>query len=113
MFARAAPLREVFMGSSQTNLLLYFAILGLAFYFLIIRPQQQRQKQQRALLSSLKVGDRVVTVSGIYGTIASIDADAVMLRVAEGVQFEMAKGAITQIVESFSAQVSPEGREDD
>jgi preprotein translocase subunit YajC len=101
------------MNGSSSSLLLYFAILGLAFYFLIIRPQQQRQKQQRALLGSLKVGDRVTTVSGIFGTIVSIDADAVMLRVAEGVQLEMAKGAISQIVESFSAQVPPEGREDD
>jgi len=102
------------MGSSSTtSLLLYFAVLAVAFYFLIIRPQQQRQKQQRALLSALKVGDRVVTVSGIFGTIVSIDADAVMIKIADGVEIEMAKGAVSQIVESFSAEVPPEGREND
>ena len=91
------------MSGSQSSLLLYFALLALAFYFLIIRPQQQRQRQQRELMSALKVGDRVVTVSGIFGTVQSIDADTVMLRVAEGVDIEFARGAITQIVESFSA----------
>ena len=102
------------MGSgSQTSLLLYFAILALAFYFLIIRPQQQRQKQQRELMGSLKVGDKVVTASGIFGSIVSIDADTVMLRIAEGVVIEIAKGAVSQIVGSFSAEVEPEAREHD
>lgn len=101
------------MTSSSTSLLLYFAILALAFYFLIIRPQQQRQKQQRELMGALKVGDRVVTVSGIFGSIASIDADTVMLRIAEGVVVEVAKGAVSQVVGSFSAEIGPEEREHD
>lgn len=96
------------MTGSQSSLLIYFALLAVAFYFLIIRPQQQRQRQQRELMSALKVGDRVVTVAGIYGTVTSMDADNVMLRVAEGVDVEFARGAISQIVESFSAGASPE-----
>ncbi len=96
------------MSGSQTNLLLYFALLAVAFYLLIIRPQQQRQRQQRELMAALKAGDRVITVSGIYGTVVSMDAETVMLRIAEGVEVEVARGAISQIVESFSAASSPE-----
>lgn len=91
------------MSSQTSSLILYFALLAVAFYFLIIRPQQTRQRQQRELMSKLKTGDRVVTVSGIFGTVESTDADTVMLRVAEGVVIEVARGAISQIVESFSA----------
>lgn len=96
------------MSGSQTSLLLYFALLALAFYFLIIRPQQQRQRQQRDLMSALKVGDRVLTVAGMFGTVTSLDSENVMLRVAEGVDIEFARGAISQIVESFSAGAPPE-----
>ncbi len=96
------------MSSSQTNLLLYFALLAVAFYFLIIRPQQTRQRQQRELMAAIKPGDRVVTVSGIYGTIESVDAETVMLRIAENVDVEVARGAISQIVASFSSGPSEE-----
>ena len=101
------------MGGSQTNLLLYFALLAVAFYFLIIRPQRQRQRQQRELMSALKAGDRVMTASGIFGTVVSMDADTVMLRIAEGVEVEVARGAISQIVESFSSGSSSEEPVDD
>ena len=101
------------MTGSQTNTLLYFGLLAVAFYFLIIRPQQQRQRRQRELMAALKTGDRIVTVSGIYGTVASIDADTVMLRIAEGVEIEIARGAVSQIVDSFSAGPSSGEQTDD
>jgi preprotein translocase subunit YajC len=97
---------------SSTSLILYFALLALAFYVLVIRPQQQRQKQQRELMSALKVGDRVMTASGIFGTVASLEADTVMLRIAEGVEVEVARGAISQIVESFTTSSTEESEED-
>ncbi len=59
-------------------------------------------------MAALKVGDRVITVSGIFGTVTSLDADSVTLRIAEGVDVEFARGAVSQIVESFSAGPSPE-----
>ena len=67
---------EAVMSGSQSSLLIYFALLAVAFYFLIIRPQQQRTRAQRELMAALKVGDRVVTVSGIFGTVESMDADS-------------------------------------
>jgi preprotein translocase subunit YajC len=88
--------------SQYANLLLWFALVALAFYFLMLRPQQQQQRRQRELMAALKPGDRVVTVSGIFGTIQSVEADSVMLRVAEGVDIEVARGAVSSIVHSFS-----------
>ena len=84
---------------NSSTLILYFAVLAIAFYFLIIRPQQQRQRQQRELMSALKPGDRVLTASGLFGTVVSIDEDKVTVRLAQGVDVEMVLQAVQQIVE--------------
>jgi preprotein translocase subunit YajC len=85
-------------GSVLTSflpLVLVFAI----FYFLIIRPQQKRQKQaqldREQLLQSLKVGDKVVTTGGIFGTIAAVRQDTLTLRIAEKVNVEVLRSAIS------------------
>lgn len=68
------------------------------FYFLMIRPQQKRQKQWQSMLSSIKSGDRVTTAGGIRGTILSIKDDAVILRVApDNIKVEVAKSAIASV----------------
>ena len=87
------------MSSSSGTLILYFAVLAVAFYFLIIRPQQQRQKQARELQAKLKPGDRVLTASGIFGTLRSIDQDKARVSIAEGVEIEILTAAVTQLVE--------------
>jgi preprotein translocase subunit YajC len=94
-------------------MLLYLGMLALVFYFLFIRPQQQNQKRQRELLAALKPGDRVMTASGIIGSVASIEGDSIMLRVAPEVVIEVAKGAVTQIIGPLSVDVGSEGQADD
>lgn len=54
-------------------------IMFVIFYFLLIRPQQKRAKQHKAMLDALKVGDQVVTAGGIYGRIAAVDADVLTI----------------------------------
>jgi preprotein translocase subunit YajC len=75
------------------------AIIGV-FYFLIIRPQQKRQKDQAQLMSDLKPGAEIVTIGGLYGTIVSIDDDRARIAVADGTELEFAKKAIAHIVQS-------------
>jgi preprotein translocase subunit YajC len=78
-----------------------FAILALlmvVFYFLLIRPQQKRAKQQRKLVSSLEVDDRVVTIGGLHGTIRMVEEDVVHLDVAQGLLLTFAKQAIARRV---------------
>jgi preprotein translocase subunit YajC len=74
--------------------LIYLAVLVIAFYLLIIRPQMQRTKQARELLASLAIGDRVVTVGGLHGTIVEMVDTTVTLRVADGVELTFEKGSI-------------------
>ena len=79
--------------------ILPFVLIFAVFYFLLIRPQQTRQKKWQAMLSQLKAGDRVTTNGGIRGTILSIKEDALQIRVApDNVRLEVAKGAIASVI---------------
>jgi preprotein translocase subunit YajC len=78
--------------------LLYLGILVVAFLLLIVRPQRRQMAAHRALVATLRVGDDVVTSGGIYGTIQSLDEEAVELEVAPGVVLRVARGAIAQRV---------------
>ncbi len=84
--------------NSQVITWLYIAGLFLVLYFLMIRPQQQRQKKHQEMLRSLKTDDRVITVGGIYGTIVKIKDKSVVLRVADNVRIEFSKTAISGII---------------
>jgi preprotein translocase subunit YajC len=67
-------------------------------YFVMIRPQQKRQKQWQAMLSSVKTGDRVTTAGGIRGIILSIKDDVIVIKVApDGIKMEVAKSAIASV----------------
>jgi preprotein translocase subunit YajC len=74
-------------------LILMFAI----FYFLLIRPQQKKAKQHKALLSSLKKGDRVVSSGGLHGVITGLSDDTVTMEVAPKVRVKVSRGSIAGI----------------
>ncbi|HEC79258.1 MAG TPA: preprotein translocase subunit YajC [candidate division WOR-3 bacterium] len=88
-------------GQQQSNPLMSFLpliLIFVVFYFLLILPQQKKQKQHRKLLEALKKDDRVVTSSGIYGTIANVKERTVMLVIADGVKIEIEKGHIVNVL---------------
>jgi preprotein translocase subunit YajC len=100
-------------GSGLTSLLL-LVLMGVFFYFLLIRPQQRRARQQRTLIESLDVGDEVMTVGGLFGTIRRMDEDRVTLEVAPGVDLQYAKSAIArrlEAAEDYGEAQSEEERE--
>ena len=68
------------------------------FYFLLIRPQQAQQKKRREMLASLKKGDRVISIGGIYGMIKEIKDDIVVLRIADNVNIKIARAGIDRIL---------------
>jgi len=70
----------------------------LIFYFLLIRPQQKRQKQMQKLIAGLKRGDRVLLSSGFYATIWDIKDDRFVVKLAEEIKVEISKGAVQQVV---------------
>jgi len=71
-------------------LILVFVI----FYFLILRPQTQKQKETAKMIENLKKGDRVVSSGGIYGEVVEVKPDTLILRVADNVKMEFAKNAV-------------------
>lgn len=74
--------------------------LGLMFgimYFLVILPQQRQRKKVQEMLAAIKNGDKVVTTSGIYGTINGMDGDTIILKVADNVKIRIARAAIAQV----------------
>jgi preprotein translocase subunit YajC len=78
--------------------LLPLLLMGVVFYFLLIRPQNQRRRAQTQMQSDVEVGDEVVTTAGIYGTITEIDDDygIVTVEVAPNTDIRMARAAIAQ-----------------
>ena len=80
----------------QYGQLLSLAIIVVAFYLLIIRPQQKRQKEHQALMASLAVGDRIVTIGGVYGTIQTLDDARVGVEIAPGVIVEFDRAAVAK-----------------
>ncbi len=71
-------------------LVIIFAI----FYFILIRPQQQRQKKHKEMLESLKVGDKVITIGGIYGVIRDIKGDVFTLEISKDIKINTTRNAI-------------------
>jgi preprotein translocase subunit YajC len=85
-------------GSSGVAVLLPLVLMGGIFYFLLIRPQQRRAKAQRALFESVDVGDEVITIGGIYGTVRETDDESVTVEVAPGIDLRFLKSAIARKV---------------
>jgi preprotein translocase subunit YajC len=80
------------------GLLLPFLIVGVLFYFMIIRPQQKQQKERRAMIDALKKGDRIVTVGGIHGELVALKEDYVTLKVADKVEIKVSRSGIGSVV---------------
>jgi preprotein translocase subunit YajC len=78
-------------------------LIPLALYFLMIRPQRRRMRDQQTLQSSLEVGDEIITTSGLYGFITGFDDDRVWLEVDEDVQIRVSRGAISGKVNTSGA----------
>jgi len=84
-------------GTNPLATLLPFLLIGAALYFVMIRPQQRRAKEQRALLGALEVGDDVLTSGGIFGTIVDIDdEDVVTVEIAPGTNIRMVRAGISR-----------------
>lgn len=88
----------------------YLIVLVVAFYLLLIRPQQVRMKKMRELIAALSKGDRVITVGGLHGTVVSVAEETVVLRVKDNSELEFEKTAIAKItVDIPDLEDGPEG----
>ncbi len=77
--------------------LIPFILIFIVFYFLLILPQQRRQKKQRELLDGLKKGDKVITSSGIWGTVTNLDKETATVQVADNTKLRLQRDHISSI----------------
>ncbi|WP_030173793.1 preprotein translocase subunit YajC [Spirillospora albida] len=84
-------------GSGAFNLLLLLAV-PLVFYFLLIRPQSKRRKEQLQMQTSIQPGSRVMTTSGMHATVVAVDDDGLLLEIAPGVEARFIKQAVMQVL---------------
>lgn len=82
-------------GSPLASFLPLIVLVGV-FWFLIMRPQQRRQREHKELTTNLKQGDRVVAAGGIVGTVRRIDESTLSLQVADNVVIKVDRGSVTK-----------------
>ncbi len=78
-----AAAEEVSAVASIISLVFPLLLMGLVFYFMLIRPQRKKDKKVKEMLDALKPGDRITTIGGIYGTITSIKEDTITLAIGQ------------------------------
>ncbi len=89
-------------GGGQGAMMMNFMFIGmmvLVFYLLIWRPNAQRQKKHKQMLSDLKKGDRIVTNGGLFATVLNVKEDRLVCTIAEGVKVEVSRSAVSGVIE--------------
>ena len=83
-------------GGGGLSLIIMMVAIFAIMYFLMIRPQQKKQKELQRFRNELQKGDKVVTIGGIYGTIDEINGNYVMMRIDTNVRIKVAKSSIVK-----------------
>lgn len=88
-------------GGKQQSPMFMFVWLGIMiaiFYIMLIRPQQRREKARRALIASVKSGDRVLFGGGILGQVSNVKDKLLTVKVADNVKIEITRGSVSQVL---------------
>ncbi len=96
----------MFAGDTMAmiNAVLPFFLMGGIFYFMLWKPQKKQQQERQNLLNSLKKGDKIITIGGMYGTITDISEKTVKVEVAEGVEITMVRSAVSNFQDPTRTQ---------
>ena len=84
-------------GSLVSSLVMLALMFGI-FYFFLIRPQQVQQKKRKEMLDSLRKGNTVITIGGIYGQIVDVKDDNLVLQIADNVRIRTVRGAVSSVL---------------
>jgi len=85
-------------GGGLTSTLVMFGLIFVIFYFMIIRPQQKRQKDRQKMLDAMKKGDKIVTSGGIHGTVIGVEDKIVLVQIADNVKVKVDRGSVGNVV---------------
>jgi preprotein translocase subunit YajC len=114
MFISPAYAQAAGGGFGGMESLLPLVLIFVVFYFLLIRPQQKKQKEHKAMLEALHRGDRVVTSGGIIGTITKVHSETeLIVEIAEGVKVRVARGMIADVLSKTESRDATNDNSDD
>ncbi len=85
--------------AQMLQMIVTFGILGVMFYFLLIRPQQKQRKDQENLIKNVKTGDKILLNSGIFGIVSNVKDKTLMVKIADNVKVEVLKSAVGSVVQ--------------
>ena len=91
-----SPMAQFFGGGPSFPLMM--AVMFAILYFMVIRPQSRERKKLEQRVNALKKGDKVLTTSGIFATVVSLDGDRAVLRISDETKVEFTKSAIAQVL---------------
>lgn len=77
----------------------WVVIMLALFYFLLIRPQQRKEKERRNLISSIKTGDRIIFGGGLIGIVANIKDNVFTVKIADNTKIDVLRGAVTRVIQ--------------
>ena len=95
--------------AQMIQMVVMFGGLGLMFYFLMIRPQSKQRKEHENMLNNVKTGDKVLTSGGLFGIITNVKEKSLMVKIADNVKVEIAKSALTSVVQKSDEGDSSSG----
>jgi len=93
--------------AKMMNSMLFPVLIFVVFYFMLIRPQQKKQKETQKMLDSLRSGDKVVTTGGILGTVTNVKEKTVIVRISDNVKVEMLRSAIQTVTQRSNEGEQP------
>ena len=86
--------------------IIFLGVIFLGMWAILILPQQRRMRAHQELIGSVKAGDRILTGSGLYGTVTEVLDQAIYLEIAEGIEILVNRGQITEILDEFPTEVA-------
>jgi preprotein translocase subunit YajC len=85
----------ILQSQSPYGTFIFMGLIFLVFYFFIIRPQSKKQRDTRKFIDALKVGDEVVTISGLHGKVSEIEDETFLIEVSRGLKLKFEKSAVS------------------
>jgi preprotein translocase subunit YajC len=98
-------------GAGGLGGLIPIVLMFVIFYFLLIRPQQKRNKEHKEMITNLKKGDRIITNGGIYGRITGMDESTLTVEIADKVRVKVVRGNVSGLAQSAPQQAPPAKKE--
>lgn len=83
---------------SPSFMMVWLAIMVGLFYFMLIRPQQRKERERKALINAVKTGDNIVFGGGILGVVRNVKDNTIVVRIADGVKMEILRSAVSSIL---------------